>query len=494
MKICPQCGTEYDDAVAFCNTDGTKLGDLDAFPDAEGGADRVGQVLGAYRLIDVLGYGGMGCVYLAEHTRLGRKVALKLLHPEFASNAAAVRRFFGEARAVNQIKHENLVEITDFIEEEGDEKYYIMELLEGTNLGTLQRHEGILPLRRALDIGIQVCDVLATVHDAGIVHRDLKPENIFLTERAGRKDFVKILDFGVAKLTTGDGSRPMGQTGAGALFGTPEYMSPEQVSSKAVDHRADIYAIGVILYELVTGRKPLSAHTFGEMVIKHLTVEPTKPSKLTDLRYEIPRALEKVILRCLEKDTAKRVQTVREVEQVLTEVRAGVPDDQVDTPPRRRPRFVVPAAAAAVLVIAAVGGWVAMGASGESEVSAAGALAAAVEPAATAQPAAPATVKLTFESSPAGAEVFRRGSDAPLGLTPFTARVEAADAVDTFEFRLGGYDSWAEEVSIREDATLAATLAKVATRPAARNSAATGKKPKKKRNLRKRDTLDPFAE
>jgi serine/threonine-protein kinase len=273
-----------------------------------------GTVLGSYRLVELLGEGGMGLVYHALHVRLGRRVALKLLRAELGGDALAVRRFFAEARAVNQICHDNIVEITDFIENPDGDNYYIMELLQGSNLAQLTR-DGAIPISRTLGIGVQVCSALAAVHDAGIVHRDLKPENIFLTERGGQKDFVKLLDFGIAKLNKQDSAVSTAKTGVGMIVGTPEYMSPEQASGVAVDSRSDIYALGIILYELVAGHNPFSGDNFGELLVNRLSHTPPPPSQ--DLAHPVPRELDDLILHCISAVRDDRPQTIREVEQRL---------------------------------------------------------------------------------------------------------------------------------------------------------------------------------
>jgi eukaryotic-like serine/threonine-protein kinase len=276
-----------------------------------------GTELGSYRIVKLLGEGGMGRVYVAEHIRLGRRVAMKMLRQEFAANPVAVSRFFAEARAVNRISHEHLVEITDFFEKPGGENYFIMELLKGEDLGKLLLRGGALPVSRAVDIAHQTASVLAAVHAAGIVHRDLKPDNIFLVERASRPDFVKLLDFGVAKLSDAHGGIKLKTTSAGAVIGTPEYMSPEQAGGLPVDHRTDIYALGVIMYEFLSGRLPFQGKSFGEMVIKHMTVAPKPLGSYDDLKQPIPGALEDLVNALLEKNPDTRPQTMAEVEEVL---------------------------------------------------------------------------------------------------------------------------------------------------------------------------------
>ncbi|HEX5058780.1 MAG TPA: serine/threonine-protein kinase [Kofleriaceae bacterium] len=292
-------------------------------PQRRSGVRSAGSVLGSYRLIEVLGEGGMGVVYLAEHTRLGRRVALKTLRTDFAENPMAVRRFFGEARAVNKIRHQNIVEITDFVEEAGGDNYYIMELLRGKPLSNVIDNEGVQPLARTVNIMAQVARALQAVHDAGIIHRDLKPDNVFLIERGGQQDFVKLLDFGVAKLIDAVDSIGVSSTAAGAILGTPEYMSPEQASGKTVDHRTDIYSFGIMLYELVTGQLPLRGDNFGELVVKHLTITPTAPSRVPDLPHEVPAELEDAILACMEKNEDLRPDRIDIVGDQLEAIAAA---------------------------------------------------------------------------------------------------------------------------------------------------------------------------
>ena len=268
----------------------SEAGQGDTAGTVTGRALAVGRILGSYRLLQQIGMGGMGRVFVAEHVRLGRKVALKVLRSEFSGNQEAVKRFFAEARSVNCISHENIIEVSDFVENPQGPSFYIMELLRGENLCALQSREGILP------IVLQVCSGLSAAHDAGIIHRDLKPDNIFLVDRAGRRDFVKLLDFGVAKLmnaTVDDASTF--RSSVGMVVGTPDYMAPEQALGHAVDHRADVYALGVILFEMVAGRRPFVAKTAREVMVQHLTASVPRPSRLNPAG-EVPEALEKLIL------------------------------------------------------------------------------------------------------------------------------------------------------------------------------------------------------
>ena len=337
MRLC-SCSAECDDAAEICASCGAQLGDPD--PSRPYAA---GEVFGSYRLVEHIGQGGMGNVFIAEHIKLGRRVALKMLRSEFSNNTEAVRRFFAEARAVNRINHENIIEISDFIENTRGRSYYIMELLAGQDLRRLKESEGALPIGRVLGIAIQVCRGLGAAHTAGIVHRDLKPDNIFLTERGGRRDFVKLLDFGVAKLiddATDDVAKY--NTIAGVVVGTPEYMAPEQASGDPADHRSDIYAVGVILFEMVTGQRPFDAPSAREIMVQHVMVPPPRPSKLLRFGAAVPAPLEELILDCLKKRPEDRPQSMLEVEQRLDSIARRL-SVTVMTPPSDRPPVAAPA-------------------------------------------------------------------------------------------------------------------------------------------------------
>ncbi len=478
MRQCPKCGKLHANDVSYCSLDGTRLTGVDSVSDGSQSAElEAGTVLGSYRLLQLLGEGGMGRVYIAEHTRLGRRVAIKTLRSEFADKPGAVKRFFQEARAVNQIKNDNIVDITDFIEEEGGENYYIMELLEGRSLRDVILQEGALPVPRTLGIAVQVADALAAVHDAGVVHRDLKTENIFLIERGGQRDFVKLLDFGVAKLVEQPDGQSLHKTAEGAILGTPEYMSPEQASGGKVDYRTDIYAFGIILYEMLTGAKPFTAKSFGELVIKHLTVKPVKPSKLKDRALRLPRALENLILHCLEKDAQKRPQSMAEIGQQLRSI-GRAESVQLEsfvepTAPVRRPRRRL--AALVVIGLLLVAGAIGIGlqlhstdATVAPDVDPAGTVVSEPEPESPAvepaeqdpPPLEPPQVELAFDSQPSGAEVRKPGANEPLGVTPFEISLERSSREVVFEFQLDGYRGERRQISLAEDALVEATLEK----------------------------------
>ena len=281
-----------------------------------------GTLIGSYRLMGLIGEGGMGRVYVGEHIKLGRRVAIKMLRAELATSPVTVARFFAEARAVNQISHENIVEITDFVEEPGGDNCIIMELLRGEDLGQRLARKKSLALSRALDITGQIANALAAVHAADIVHRDLKPDNVFLIERGGNADFVKLLDFGVAKLSDplGRGGLTMHSTAAGQIIGTPEYMSPEQAGGQAVDHRTDIYSLGVVFYEMLTGRLPFQAKSFGELLMKHMTASVELPGREPGLPPGVQTGRDKLILDLLAKDPNDRPHSMEDVVERVQDV------------------------------------------------------------------------------------------------------------------------------------------------------------------------------
>jgi len=264
-----------------------------------------------YRVIRKLGEGGMGSVYLAEHVVIEKKFALKVLAPELSRRSDLVARFLQEARSASRIGHENVIDIMDFGQSPDGLVYIAMEFLDGKDLGEIVRGKGAMPWPEAREIVLQICRALRAAHDRGIVHRDMKPENIFLIQREGQPHFVKILDFGIAKVMGLDPNGPR-LTRTGMIFGTPEYMAPEQAEGKDTDHRADIYAVGCIMYHLITGQTPFVAESFMTMLTKHLMEEPVAPSaRRPDL--VITPEMDGLVLKSLEKDRDKRWQSMAEL-------------------------------------------------------------------------------------------------------------------------------------------------------------------------------------
>ncbi|MBL8955861.1 MAG: serine/threonine protein kinase [Myxococcaceae bacterium] len=288
---------------------------VDEPPVVRGRLEAEAQQLGPYELKELLGEGGMGQVWLAEHSKLQRKVAIKLLKPELVRVEAQVQRFFDEARAVNKVNHPHIVEITDFVEErEMGRVWCVMEYLKGSTLKVVGRDE-TMSIARSVKIVRQVCDALDAAHRVGVVHRDIKPDNIFLVEGKGDGDFVKVLDFGVAKLKEEHGAS--GHTDAGEIVGTPAYMSPEQALGQEVDPRSDLYSLGTLLYVLLAGRFPFDGVTAGQLVANIVSKEPLPLPKMSRSNEAITEELEGVLMRCLEKDPAARYATMRALSEAL---------------------------------------------------------------------------------------------------------------------------------------------------------------------------------
>ncbi|MGZ3429449.1 MAG: serine/threonine-protein kinase, partial [Polyangia bacterium] len=274
----------------------------------------VGATVGNYQVLQKIGAGAMGNVFLAHHPVIGKRVALKVIHPELATNEEMLSRFFNEARAVTQIGHENIVDVQDFGQTPDGDSFIVMELLEGASLGDRLKQEGTLSVPRATHITLQLADGLAAAHARGIIHRDLKPDNIFLIQRGGDPDFVKILDFGLAKLS-GPSQAMSHQTKTGSLLGTPHYMAPEQAENvKKVDNRADVYSLGCILFQMLTGRVPFPGEGFGEVLVRHVREPPPLPSRLNPA---VPPALEKIVLHALAKKPEFRFASMDEFRSAL---------------------------------------------------------------------------------------------------------------------------------------------------------------------------------
>ncbi|HEY2410292.1 MAG TPA: serine/threonine-protein kinase [Polyangiaceae bacterium] len=279
-----------------------------------------GKVLaGKFRIERVLGQGGMGVVVQAHHLVLDEPVALKFLLSDAMMNGEAVARFEREARAAVKIKSEHVARVSDVGRLEDGAPYMVMELLRGRDLGALLVERGPMPLEDVVDYLLQAGEAIAEAHGLGIVHRDLKPQNLFLTQRADGSPCVKVLDFGISKLTgAGSGSgNDAGMTRTSAVMGSPLYMSPEQLlSARDVDMRTDVWALGVICFELLTGKSPFMAETLPQLC---MTITHSPPASLRGFRPDLPLELERLILRCLEKDRGRRVATVAELALALVQ-------------------------------------------------------------------------------------------------------------------------------------------------------------------------------
>jgi serine/threonine protein kinase len=332
-----------------------------------------GMEIGEYRVLRKIGEGGMGAVYAAIQPVIGKRVAIKVIAEHIASNPDVVRRFIDEARAVNKIGHPNIVDIFSFGWLPDRRHYFAMEFLDGKSLADRLKH-GTLPIAECRRVLRQICEALEAAHRQGIVHRDLKPDNIWIAEPQHGESFAKLLDFGIAKLM-GEGDATA-RTQTGVMMGTPAYMSPEQCRGEGIDPRTDIYALGVILYEMFARRLPFSGG-FAELITHNLMTVPKPPSTYA----AVPPALDRLILACLEKDQAKRPQTAEALGRALelalpaegpapAAALPGVSAESVTAPDTfspqpgrtssdltmppardRRPLFVLAGLAAAVLVV-----------------------------------------------------------------------------------------------------------------------------------------------
>ena len=286
-------------------------------------SDLSGQtLLGRYTIVKKLGEGGMGTVYLCEHATIGKKFAVKVLSHELAHKEDLRERFLQEARAASMISQENVVEISDFGETPDGSVFFVMEFLAGEDLSDTVKDQGRLPWARVKPIMLQICRALGAAHDAGIIHRDMKPENCYRIKRGKNDDFIKVLDFGIAKVTSEDESEGKGLTRTGMIFGTPEYMSPEQAQGAKPDHRVDIYAVGVIMYELLTGRVPFTADTFMGILTKHMFEVPEAPSSVVP-DADIPAEVEAIILKAMQKDRELRFKNMAEFAEAIEAVGTG---------------------------------------------------------------------------------------------------------------------------------------------------------------------------
>ena len=386
MKICPVCSTEYADDVKFCPNDGQTL------RSAAPASDLVGQVVAdRYHVVKKLGEGGMGQVYLAEHVKMGRRSAIKVMNPVMVHDPDAVARFNREASNASRITHPNVCAIYDFGETPDGLIYLAMEFIEGEPLTDLLEREGALPVPRATAIFLQTADALQAAHDLGIVHRDLKPDNIMLSRKKGGGDTVKVVDFGIAKAVGGDQA---GQkvTKTGLVVGTPEFMSPEQLSGDTLDGRSDLYSLALVFYRMLIGKLPFEATSVQETMIKRLTDEPiTLAEARPDLSF--PAGLQPVLDTALARTPMERYQSVAkfagdvaavtgrpttgavphtrsmgdtEATTQLLDPSAGA-TQRISVPlSQRKKRSLIPVVAGVVVILAGGGAWMALKGGGQA--------------------------------------------------------------------------------------------------------------------------------
>ena len=472
MPRCSQCHSEYAKGERFCPIDGGAIVD-------EGETDPlIGRKLdGRYLIKRLVGKGGMGAVYEADHVGLDKRVAVKVILDRYTEDREAVSRFHREARTASRIGHENIVDVTDIAEVDG-RHFIVMEYLEGRDLATELRTAGPMNPRRAIDIVCQVLAGLAAAHEAQVLHRDMKPENVFLCEGRNRRDFVKIMDFGISKFITAHDSN-VRLTGTGKVVGTPLYMAPEQArGDEHLDHRVDIYAVGIMLFELLAGRPPFVASSYLGVLTQHLS---ERPPSLTNLRADIPEGLVAAVERALEKDPADRYASAREFAAAIgnsaqmpaqtgpvsgphrpVAAESGPLAQASQTGPRFAPTIAASQIAAprtrwflwvALIAIFGAGAVVAglLMQSDEPEAAAAPTADAAVDvdtPDAAIEPTAePLRASLEIDSSPRGAIAYVDGAE--IGETP--ARIDKIAAGEvTVRIELDGYKILEAKKSIRE--------------------------------------------
>ena len=463
----------------------------------------IGQRFGNYRATALLGEGGMGAVYLAEHPGIGRQVAIKVLRSELGHDEQALARFINEARAANSIRHPNIIEILDSGVTENGISYLVMELLRGESLASRIKRRGRLPPEEAVALVMQTASALGAAHAKGIVHRDLKPDNLFVVpdEANPGREHIKVLDFGIAKLqASGPGASV--KTRTGALMGTPVYMSPEQcLGTKEVDCRSDIYSLGAILYELLTGHPPFISEGFGALLNMHLNQPPRSPRLIEPA---IPPGLELSVLKMLAKKPEDRYQTMSEVQLALAAAVGftpapfalsqsaadvqkaldatmsaptgeGLPSEQTtlsNTAGERLPsagttvrtgsgRWIIVAAIAAAGV--AVGVVVLLLGHGSRPSVSAGPRVTHTAPVPTPPPpvagvpAVPKRVRVHLESLPSGARIVRESDGVVLGTTPEDLELESSPHPLRIRLTLDGHLPATQDIAL--DADVRATYA-----------------------------------
>jgi len=504
MLICPKCRTTYSSSgLASCYRDGERLVDYDRFLAVERDPLRGTIIGGKYKLIERIGQGGMGTVYRAVQSGLNRSVAVKILKRELNVDRDTVARFHREANAMSLLTHPNTVRVYDFGQTDDGLLYLVMELLEGELITNKMGREGALDVLEALRITQQLLRSLAEAHSKAIVHRDLKPDNVFVARVEGHAEpVVKVLDFGIAKVVAPDRRVDQFETQAGTVFGTPRYMSPEQAQGGPLDGRSDLYSVGTLLYQMLTGRAPFVDDDAVVVMAKHIREMPTPPNDAAPDR-PIPKGLNDVVMRALAKEVAERFQDAAAFEAALeacvsetTTAQTAALTGRWSNRPSKRRRLLIAVSAAVLFSMGYFGvrvyaklrhqdqaiTAVALPQSAVEAESKATPLPLAppvvaapqrrdlpepVEPARPVPEVAPAAraVDVAIESEPSGASVFRAGKR--LGATPLALRVKPTEQVVLVELRMAGYRPLAAELTASDGTRkLALTpLARPARRP-----------------------------
>jgi len=341
--MCPICGTTYGSEIAFCQTDGTKLMDAVEAQRMRTDPDPLVRSLigGRYRVIKRIGEGGMGIVYLAEHEAIEKRVAVKVLKEQYAQREDVVRRFQQEAKSASRVKHEGVLEVFDFGRTEDGRFFLAMELLDGTDLAHLLDREGVIEPNRAARLSIKMARALGAAHAKGVIHRDMKPENVFVRLGDDGREHIKIVDFGIAQLRA-DGesdTNPEAKiqvrrklTKTGMIFGTPEYMSPEQAAGKNIDARIDVYALGIIMFEMLAGKTPFQGDTFMAILSSHLLKPIPAIADEAPQGFHCSSDFEAIVRRALAKDPAGRFASMQELVDALLMTPEGMSDESIRRP------------------------------------------------------------------------------------------------------------------------------------------------------------------
>ena len=454
MRICPTCRTAYPlRGRTTCARDGTKLVGAEEYAAARTDPLLNESVAGRFKVKERIGTGGMGTVYRAEQAGLGRAVALKVLKKELVSDRDTVARFHREAKAMSLLMHPNTVRVFDFGEDEAGHLFLAMELLEGELLTAWIEREGAPPVDQAVNVIRQILSSLSEAHSKSIIHRDLKPDNIFLADVEGQADpVVKVLDFGIAKVFRDEAAIDQLETQAGTVFGTPRYMSPEQAQGKKLDHRSDLYAVGVLLYQLLTGQPPFMDDDAVVVMAKHIRDTPDPIRKVAPDR-PIPRKLEKVVRRALAKEPDARYEDADAFEGALVDCMEAIALEAERVTGRHTSVFLgargigrTPIAIASTLIVAALGvaGYLVLSAQPSEVAEADDGLPHTVAVGAIDEVAATRSVLLT--SRPPGAAIF--DGERRLGQTPRTFDVAEHEA-HQLTLRLDDHEP--REVEIRFD-------------------------------------------